>query len=717
LSGSPLAQPNSYVHPLVRTGTVEHRSYQVSIACAATKGNSLVVLPTALGKTVISALVAADVLFSYRYARVLVMAPTRPLVLQHRESFLRLLKLREGDVATLTGNTPPEIREAMWKSPSRVIFATPEVVRNDLAEKRFTLKDFGLLVFDECHRAVKEYAYTDVANFYLQQAKSPLILAMTASPGSKPERIQEVCRSLSIEQIFFRTEDDADVRPYIQSIRVEWRRINLSDQYATIEGAMRAMLMSRLRWLSEKGLLRGDLRFVGRRVLVELGELFRHRLEGSIDEERDRWMRAILQQSMALTISHMIELLLSQGPQTLYSFIEKMEEGKGGKRIHGLLLAEMKSMGIMRELEGLRQVPHPKVYHLLKIVSEHLRNNKQSRILIFSQYRDTVNFLVKMLGGVEGASATRFVGQASAFSGKGMSQEEQARILNEFRGGGFNVIVATNVAEEGLDIPEVDLVIFYEPIPSEIRYIQRRGRTGRKAPGNVIVLVANDTLDVAYLRSSMKRLENMRTMMAKLSKLLAMKPLRPRPSPDPLTQDEILALEKAAPTPIRVEAEAPVIGEARDAEKETARIVSKRIVKAHKALYLKLLEYGGRASAKALLSDLEIEGYADVVSEAAINKLLKDGKVIANGSGKLEIAKTGVGRDYEVSVERILPGHAVVLVDKKWRARLTPEDYQGPRSVLRKDTTFRAVGQLYRLNGVLCIRIDHVKGISQDWGA
>jgi len=712
LTGSPLT--HSYVHPLVRAGAVEQRSYQVSIAGAATKGNSLVVLPTALGKTVISAFVAADVLLSYRDARVLVMAPTRPLVLQHRGSFLRMLKLREEDAVMLTGNTAPEIRGAMWKGPSRVIFATPEVVRNDLSDGRFTLGDFGLLIFDECHRAVKEYAYTDVGNFYLQQAKSPLILAMTASPGSRPERIGEVCKNLSIEQVFFRTEEDADVRPYIQSIRVDWRRINLPERYAPLNRSMRAMLMGRLRWLSEKGLLRGDLRYVGRRELVELGELLRYRLEEGIEEERDRWMRAIMQQSMALTVFHMIELLMSQGPQTLSSFIEKMEEEKGEKRSYGILLAEMKSMGMMRELEGLRDVPHPKVTHLLRIVSEHLRESGQSRILVFSQYRDTVNYLVEMLGGVEGVTATRFVGQASAFSGRGMSQEEQARILNEFRVGDINVLVATNIAEEGLDIPEVDLVIFYEPIPSEIRYIQRRGRTGRRAPGNVIVLVANDTLDTAYLRSSMKRLENMRAMMAKLSRSLAMKPLRPRPAPNPLTEGEVLALEGVAPPPISVESRAPAMGDGRDVEKEAASAITKGLDKAYKALYLKLLEYGGRAGAKALLSDLEIEGYADVVSEAAIKRLLKDGKVVAREPGQLEIAKTGVGGDHEVSVERILPGHAVVFVDQKWRARLTPEDYRGPRSVLRKGVSFRAVGQLYRLNGVLCIRIDHVTGMVKD---
>jgi ERCC4-related helicase len=54
-----------------------------------------------------------------------------------------------------------------------------------------------------------------------------------------------------------------------------------------------------------------------------------------------------------------------------------------------------------------------------------------------------------------------------------MSQEEQSAVLESFRNGEFDVLVATSIAEEGLDIPEVDLVVFYEPIPSEIRYIQR----------------------------------------------------------------------------------------------------------------------------------------------------------------------------------------------------------------------------------------------------
>ncbi|MGQ9515098.1 MAG: helicase-related protein [Thermoproteota archaeon] len=713
LSSAPNKQPNFYDHPLVRTGAIEYRKYQASIAEAAVNGNTLVVLPTALGKTIISALVAANILYSYRRARVLVMAPTRPLVVQHRESFLRILKLCEDDAVILTGHTPPEMREVVWKGSARVVFATPQVVRNDLMDGRFTLTNFGLLIFDECHRAVKEYAYTDVASFYQKQADNPLILAMTASPGSKLERIQDVCENLSIEQIFYRTEEDDDVKPYLHAIKVDWRCVDLPVEYAPLEKKFRKMLMDRLRYLSEKGLLRKGIKYVGRRELVELGDLLRYRLEVGIEEEREVWMRAIVQQSMALTIFHMIELLLSQGPQTLSSFVEKMEKEKMERRSYRILLSEMRSMGMLEEIEQLKNFPHPKVIQLKQIISDHLRDGGRGRILVFSQYRDTVNHLVRMMEKVEGVSVSRFVGQATRFGERGMSQREQMEVLNKLREGTINLLICTSIAEEGLDIPEVDLLVFYEPIPSEIRYIQRRGRTGRRYPGKVIVLAANNTLDITYLRVSMRRLENMRKMMKKLSKILSTKPLRPKPPAEPLTLEELMMLERKLPPPF-AEAKTPIQEEAEDVEKEVKEEISKNISKASRKLYMKLLEHGGKAKIEALLSDLEIEGYASTVAGAALEKLQKDSRVIIPQPGTVAIQKTVSGKEYEVTVERILQGEAIVFVDGRWRARLVPEDYNGPRPLLKKNTTFRAVGKLYHLDGVLYLRVYHVIGIEEE---
>ena len=274
-------------HPLLYPDVVEERAYQAAIAREAYSKNTLVILPTALGKTVISALVASQLLHDYRDARVLVMAPTRPLVLQHRASFQRMLRLPEGQFSLLTGKSPADYRSSVWAGPSRLVFATPQVVRNDLLQGRLSLEGFGLLVFDECHRSVKEYAYTEVASSYVKGCLYPLILGMTASPGSDLDRIAMVCRSLSIERVEYRSEEDPDVKPYINPVTVEPRRVALPAEYLPARDALTAMLDEKVRLLRHKGLLKGAT-FVSRRDLIELGSELRYQAEMSIEEEMGR---------------------------------------------------------------------------------------------------------------------------------------------------------------------------------------------------------------------------------------------------------------------------------------------------------------------------------------------------------------------------------------------------------------------------------------------
>jgi Fanconi anemia group M protein len=288
-------------HPLIRPKAVEFRLYQKLISDAASERNTLVILPTALGKTVIAIIAAANVLYNYRDTKVLVLAPTRPLVVQHRDSFIRMLKIGEQDAHALTGETPPADRRALWGSRARLFFSTPQVVRNDLYNRRLSLNNFGLIVFDECHRAVKSYAYTDIARIYVSQAGYPLILGMTASPGSELERVMEVCENLSIEQVESRTEEDPDVKPYIQSIDMEWMTVDLPETYLAVGAQIRSMLNRRLRLLHAWGVVKGVPPFVYRRELIEAGDELRYNLEESIDEERGKFFAAILSQSIALT--------------------------------------------------------------------------------------------------------------------------------------------------------------------------------------------------------------------------------------------------------------------------------------------------------------------------------------------------------------------------------------------------------------------------------
>jgi ERCC4-related helicase len=693
--------------PLIWPKTVEFRLYQKKIADVASERNTLVILPTALGKTVISAIVAANTLYNYRDAKVLVMAPTRPLVMQHRNSFIRMLKLREKDTVLLTGKTAPEYRRVIWEGEARVVFSTPQVVRNDLLEQRLSLVEYGLLVFDECHRAVKKYAYTDIAEFYVSQAKYSLILGMTASPGSKLERILNVCRNLYIERVEYRSEEDPDVKPYVHPIKIEWRRVDLPREYLEMKSLIRLMLNKRLHCLHNRGVLKRRPEYATRRSLIEAGDELRYMLEESIEEERRGIFTAIINQSLALTLFHMQGLLETQGLWTLKAFLDKVEREKKEKRSYAILVSEPEYRKLCRYVEAF-PVEHPKLGLLRQIVGGQLRGKPSSRMLVFTQYRDTASHLVSELNTVDGVRADRFVGQASKLMDKGLTQEEQAERIRMLEIGELNVLVATSIAEEGLDIPAVDHVIFYEPIPSEIRYIQRRGRTGRKSPGKVAILAANDSLDMIYLYASRRRTERMRRIAENVnSKLQTIIRTHSRPPPNPLTQMELKAIEEEARS-IKVEPE--VI----KTEVETIREFSRKVGRASRSLYLKLLERGAAgAGLDQLAFDMDLEAVATPTLKGAIGKLVKGGFVTEVRQGRYAATSSlkATGKTYEITVEKIYPGTAVVMVDDSWRARLVPADFNGPRSLIKKNSRFRASAQLYRVEGTLCIRVDEVTEI------
>src|SRR5487761_1036442 len=696
-------------HPLIFSSAAEERLYQTCIAKTALEQNTLVILPTALGKTVISALVTAEVLLSYRDSRVLVMAPTRPLVMQHKRSFQSLIRFPEDQFALLTGKTSAEYRESVWTAATpRLVFATPQVVRNDIREGRLsTLKDFGLLVFDECHRSVKEYAYTEVAESYAKSSPYPLILGMTASPGSDLTKVMGVCKSLYVEHIEQRGDEDPDVKPFINPVTVEWKEADLPLAYEPVRAILRGMLNSRISTLRTRGYLKKST-FVSRMDLLDLGSELRYRAEMSMEEERGPLYYAISLQSQALTMFHMIELLDTQGAYTLKRFMERLEEDSESKKSHSVITSEGAYASLNELLAGHCNVEHPKVEELKKIASQQLKSNPQSRMLVFTQYRDTATHLVEELNKIEGVRAERFVGQASKIRDKGLTQDEQASLIDDLRKGYINTLCATSIAEEGLDIPEVDLVIFYEPIPSEIRYIQRRGRTGRKAAGRGLILVTRDTNDIVYLHASERRTVKMLKIIETLNKKL--EPVlrsRERPPRNPMSSEELEKLI-AKPEPL---IQSPQ--EMYDDVKRFDRLASR----AERAVYMKILEYGmdGFDDDKLYSEMEEEEGYPRNIVKAALHRLVKR-SYLSGGTGKgkgeekatLPVKEILGSRLMEIEVEQVLQGEAVVVVDQKWHARLNVSDYNGPRQLIKKHATFRAQCELYHSSGVLCVKVKQV---------
>ncbi|MEK6976870.1 MAG: DEAD/DEAH box helicase [Candidatus Hydrothermarchaeota archaeon] len=499
-------------HPLIREETVEARLYQEVIVGSASKANTLVVAPTALGKTVIAIMLAAHRLERFPGSKILMVSTTRPLVNQHAASFRAFLNLDGGEVSTFTGHTAPEERLELW-AKSRVICATPQVVENDLISGRYPLSDVSLLVFDEAHRATGDYPYAFIAQGYLKAATNPLVLALTASPGGDEAKIKEVCQALAIENIEVRTERDRDVRSYIKGIEIEWVRVDLPEPFLNIKRNLERVMKDRLSSLKGLGLLpSSDVRIPKRDLLV-----LRERLQGEVAKEPNPdFYMGLKAVAAAITLSHATELLETQGLETLRRYFEKLQ--RATSKATRQLLTEKEFIRAVRLTENLAQeMHHPKLEALAGIAAR----EGGGRMIVFSQYRDSAQKTVERLNTLEGVKAVRFVGQSTREDDKGLSQKEQLEILEKFRQGDYNVLVATSVAEEGLDIPKVDLVVFYEPIPSEIRSIQRRGRTGRSRAGRVVVLIARGTRDEAFYWSGVRKEKRMREVLEGLKRGLA----------------------------------------------------------------------------------------------------------------------------------------------------------------------------------------------------
>ncbi len=498
---------------------MEARLYQQVILDGATRANTLVVAPTALGKTVIAILLAAHRLEKHPDSKVLMLAPTKPLVSQHARSFRSFLVLPEDEIAVFTGSTSPEKRQALWER-ARVVCATPQVVQNDLISSRYSLSSVSLLVFDEAHRSVGSYPYAFIAQRYMAQAEHPRILALTASPGSDEEKIAEVVENLYIENIEVRTESDPDVRPYIKQVRIEWVRVPLPKEFLEIKVSLEKALKKRLKELKSLGITGSLSASMGKRELLDI----RARIQQSLAKDASPELYEALSLIAAcINLAHALELLETQGLETLNRYFVRLQREARSKAAKELL-KDADFLRAVRKCANLaEEMHHPKLEKLLEIIKR--EDLSQKRVIIFTQYRDTVKKLVDELNRIEGVSAARFVGQASrSKDDEGLTQREQLEVLERFRSGEHNVLVATSVAEEGLDIPKVDLVVFYEPIPSEIRAIQRRGRTGRGRAGRVVVLIAEKTRDEAFYWSSRRKEKRMREILTRLKERFEAKP-------------------------------------------------------------------------------------------------------------------------------------------------------------------------------------------------
>lgn len=562
-----MAHPSLFDHPLVNVESIERRTYQERVAENALRGNTLVSIPTGLGKSLIAALVAASRLAQYPDRHVVILAPTRPLVEQHFGTFKRMLRLDPQDFACVTGQTSPDDRSQDWAK--RLIVSTPQVFVNDLIAGKIHLDDISLLVFDEAHRAVGDYAYTYIGERYTKASRG-LVLGLTASPGSTKEAIQEVCRNLNITRIESRTISDSDVKPFVGGIRVDWVPVELPPIFRDVKRILDDYVKDMLKGVRDYGYLpTADADRIRLRDILQA----RERIRSDMIHEptaKDVLRRISFGLYSSIHALRSMELLETQGFSPLKAYLDGLQE-RLKKRAMPWLRAFLEDARIVNVLriasrEAEKGNEHPKVQVLIARVRETFALGSR-RVMVFTNYRATAARLVEELGKEAGVSAVRLVGQQTKSRDKGLSQKQQTMLLEDFKSGQYNVLVATQIGEEGLDIVECDEVIFYDTVPSAIRYIQRRGRTGRKGPGKATVLMALGTRDEAYYYISRRR----ERMMAVALKQVASQTADADTGPDQPKMEEFMKEQEMTQIPWKP----TIIVDSRELGSTTTRELSK----------------------------------------------------------------------------------------------------------------------------------------------
>ena len=480
--------------------SVQARAYQLEAVDEALAGSMLLVLPTAAGKTAVSWMLIAEILHRNQ-GWVLFIAPTSALVDQHLKDLKKVIKNVEA--ISITGSNIPKKREEMWKT-SKIIVATPQVVRNDVLNDILSLDECSLLILDEVHHSTGKHAMVQSAEMFNSSSKNGLILGATASPGSNSMIVNEICGRLKIERIHIRKADEPMLKKYLSSLEIQEIIVNVPEKIKTLVTPLELWINSIVNRERRLGryVRTGPPSFGGLKEAMNRAQL-------SIKLGDVRGYASVSNIATAMTLNHLINHLLTQGITAAREFLETSSEMKNNpsKSIQNFH-KDRRIIELRRSLTDMEEI-HNKVGTVRRLVRHRLRRDPDSKVIVFASFRNTVESLEKALFDLRGVKSIQMIGQSERSGKKGLKPREQIEVLDKFRKGDYNVLVATSVAEEGLDIPSADLVIFYEPVASEIRTIQRRGRTGRHREGEVMVLIAEGTRDENMRKAAQKKEENM----------------------------------------------------------------------------------------------------------------------------------------------------------------------------------------------------------------
>ena len=420
--------------------STQPREYQKAIFETASRANTLVVLPTGLGKTLIALMLAVDRKKKFPLSKIVILAPTRPLVEQHLKSFTKNLPELWAEMVLFTGGVNASKRKEIFRT-AEIIFSTPQCVANDLRASLYDLSEVSLLVIDECHRCLKNYDYTAVVDFYKRQSDEKMnrILGLTASPGSETDKIKEICKHMDITKIEVRDRNSLDVRDYLQEREFEKVEVPFPSEFQEINVLLKRIYNSKVEELKKRKLLFGSTNKIN---LLKLQK----RLGALAGPGRFNEMRGMSLTSQAIKIAHASELLETQTLSGLNDYLKGLIKQANEKKSKGVqqLVKMSEFNAAMISLNELlsRKIEHPKIEECAVLVDETLKEKKDGKIIVFTQFRETASKIVSRLNLIEGVRAVTFVGQARKNDTE-ISQKEQKAIIEKINSGEINVFVAT----------------------------------------------------------------------------------------------------------------------------------------------------------------------------------------------------------------------------------------------------------------------------------
>jgi ERCC4-related helicase len=493
----------------------DFRRYQFEIVKTALTQNTLVAIPTGLGKTHIAATVMLNYYLWYPEGIIAFLAPTRPLVEQQAESIKSSLNLDERAIAVLTGSVPSTKRPKLYREAS-IFFMTPQILEKDIKKERIDPKSIVLLVIDEAHRGQGNYAYCNIVKQLDSFQFGYRILALSATPASQIDAVQEIITNLNISKIEVRTEEDPDVAPYMHAKDTSIVRVQQNDNIKSLNRQIDTLLGNLAKPLAKLGQFAWDFvhnpeRINKTKVLDVMNKLRVNKdsLMSEIGGGNISECYGNLGVMMSLLESRV--QLCQHGISSFKNFIENFQNLKNNKQKNNSLRVKKKLMEteefktMLKELqeEADNGEEHSKLIELKKILTDHFEASPESRCIIFTQYRSSAAAIKEYLQQeLENAiNCEVFVGQSSGGGVRGMVQKQQLQVMEWFKRGAINCLISTSVGEEGLDIGEVELIVCYDSNSNPTRTIQRMGRTGRKKDGKVIVLSVGNNEDTKYKTS------------------------------------------------------------------------------------------------------------------------------------------------------------------------------------------------------------------------